>query len=51
MHEELNYFGNKNQRLKYMPNQYNYYETYQHFTTNYNEITFRKFLYYFMVLI
>ena len=42
MHEELNYFGNKNQRLKYMPNQYNYYETYQHFTTNYNANNFSK---------
>ena len=28
MHEELNYYGNVNKRLKYIPNQYNIYETY-----------------------
>ena len=42
MHDELNYFGNKNQRLKYMPNQYNIVYTYQHFTTNYNSNNFSK---------
>ena len=36
MHEELNYFGNKNKRLEYIPNHYNMYETYNHFISNYN---------------
>ena len=42
MHEELNYLGNINKRLKYIPNQYNIYETYQHFITNYNTNNFSK---------
>ena len=33
MHEELNYYGDKNIRLKYTPNQYNIYETYNYFIT------------------
>ena len=36
IHAELNYLGNINKRLTYMPNQYNIYDTYQHFITNYN---------------
>ena len=42
MHEELNYYGNVNKRLKYIPNQYNIYETYNHFITNYNTNNFSK---------
>ena len=42
MHEELNYYGNINKRLKYIPNQYNIYETYNHFITNYNTNNFSK---------
>ena len=42
MHEELNYYGNINKRLKYIPNQYNIYESYNHFTTNYNTNNFSK---------
>ena len=42
MHEELNYCGNQNIRLKYAPNQFNIYETYTHFTTNYNTTNFSK---------
>ena len=42
MHEELNYFGNINKRLKYIPNQYNMYETYNHFISNYNTNNFSK---------
>ena len=36
MHEELNYKGNKSKRLNFIPNQYNIYETYNNFITNYN---------------
>ena len=36
MHEELNYFGDRNIRLKHIPNQYNIYETFNYFMTNYN---------------
>ena len=42
MHEELNYYGDKNIRLKYTPNQYNIYETYNYFMTNYNTNNFSK---------
>ena len=42
MHEELNYFGDKNQRSKYIPNQYNLFETYTHFSTIYNSNNFSK---------
>ena len=42
MHEELNYFGNINKRLKYIPNQYNIFETYNHFISNYNTNNFSK---------
>ena len=42
MHEELNYFGDKNQRAKFIPNQYNMFETYNHFTTIYNSNNFSK---------
>ena len=42
LHEELNYFGNKNQRLKYIPNQYNIFETFSHFNYNYNSNNFSK---------
>ena len=36
MHEELNYNGNKRKRLNFIPDQYNLYETYKNFITNYN---------------
>ena len=36
MHDEMNYYGDINKRLNYNPNQYNLYETYNHFMTNYN---------------
>ena len=42
MHDELNYYGNRNQRLNYVPNQYNIYETYNHFIANYNMNNFSK---------
>ena len=42
MHEELNYFGNKNQRLNYIPNQYNIIEIYNYFTTTYSVNNFSK---------
>ena len=42
MHEELNYYGNVNKRLNYIPNQYDIYETYKHFITNYNANNFSK---------
>ena len=42
MHEELNYYGNINKRLEYIPNQYNIYESYNHFITNYNTNNFSK---------
>ena len=42
MHEELNYYGNVNKRLNYIPNKYNIYETYNHFITNYNTNNFSK---------
>ena len=42
LHEELNYFGNKNQRLKFLPNQYDLYQTYTHFFSNYNANNFSK---------
>ena len=42
MHEELNYFGNKNQRLKYLPDQYDLFKSFMHFQTNYNSNNFSK---------
>ena len=42
MHKELNYYGNINKMLKYNPNQYNKYETYNHFINNYNTNNFSK---------
>ena len=42
MHEELNYFGDKNQRVNSIPNQYNMFETYTHFSTIYNSNNFSK---------
>ena len=42
MHEELNYYGNVNKYLKYTPNQYNIYDTYNYFITNYNTNNFSK---------
>ena len=42
MHDEMNYYGDINKRLNYNPNQYNLYETYNHFMTNYNTNNFSK---------
>ena len=42
MHEELNYFGNKNQRLEGFPNQYDLFQAYSYFYTNYNTNNFSK---------
>ena len=42
MHKELNYFGNINQRLKYIPNQYDLSQVYSYFSTNYNTNNFSK---------
>ena len=42
MHQELNYFGDKNQQSKFIPNQYNMFETYNHFITIYNSNNFSK---------
>ena len=42
MHDELNYFGDKNQRLNYYPNQYNMTMAYNYFTTVYNTNNFSK---------
>ena len=42
MHEELNYFGNKNQKLNFYPNQYSMVETYNYFTSIYNANNFSK---------
>ena len=36
MHEELNHKGNQNKQLNFIPDQYNLYETYKNFITNYN---------------
>ena len=36
MHEELNYKGNQNKQLNFIPKQHNLYETYNNFITNYN---------------
>ena len=36
MHDEMNYYGDINKGLNYNPNQYNLYETYNYFMTNYN---------------
>ena len=38
LHEEMNYFGDKKIRLNYYPNQYDMFNTYQHFYTTYNNI-------------
>ena len=35
LHEEMNYFGNQNKRLNFLPNQYDMYNTYQYFLTTY----------------
>ena len=37
MHKELNFNGNKNIKLDYLPNQYNVKECFSHFTNNYNK--------------
>ena len=42
MHEELNYYGNQNKKLNYIPNQNNIYESYNHFVCNYNSNNFSK---------
>ena len=42
LHEEMNYFGNKNVRLNFYPNQYDVVQTYNHFTTIYNSNNFSK---------
>ena len=42
LHEEMNYFGNKNVRLNYYPNQYDMAQTYNHFITIYNSNNFSK---------
>jgi len=42
MHEELNYYGNINKKLEYIPNQNNMYEAYKYFITNYNTNNFSK---------
>ena len=42
MHKELNYYGNINKKLNNNPNQYNLYETYNHFISNYNTNNFSK---------
>ena len=34
MYEELNYFWEKNQKLEFIPNQYDMVESYNHFTSN-----------------
>ena len=36
LHEELNYFGNKNQESDLIPNKYDLLQTYNHFHSNYN---------------
>ena len=41
MHEELNYFGNKNLKFN-LPNQYNCFETYNIFNMEYNSNNFSK---------
>ena len=42
LHEEMNYFGDKKIRLNYYPNQYDMFNTYQHFYTTYNSNNFSK---------
>ena len=42
MHQELNYNGNINKRLKYIPNQNNMFEAYKYFIANYNTNNFSK---------
>ena len=42
LHEEMNYFGNQNKRLNFLPNQYDMFNTYQYFLTNYNSNNFSK---------
>jgi ubiquitin C-terminal hydrolase len=42
MHQELNYFGDKNQQSKFIPNRCDMFETYNHFITIYNSNNFSK---------
>ena len=42
LHEEMNYFGNQNKRLNFLPNQYDMYNTYQYFYIIYTSNNFSK---------
>ena len=42
MHDELNYFGNKNKKMNFYPNQYDMVMAYNYFTTVYNSNNFSK---------
>ena len=42
MHDELNYFGNKNQKMNFYPNQYDMVMAYNYFTSIYNSNNFSK---------
>ena len=46
MHEELNYFGNKNQKSDLIPNKYDLLQTYSYFNSNYNNFSKISLLFY-----